>query len=394
VAFLPLVLASWTALAVHPDSLSRSKLVLHGSEASLEIRFQTLSLIEVEPGLDRDRDGLFSQEELDFARDAIGGYLAGRYLLFQGGTELEGGLASLAFAESPDGTQGFPAGFQWLEARLAFHAERAIESFEIDCRLFQEASPFHRDLTTVLFGDDAPVQHVFTADAPRWPFDPANVRRPGVFGLFLHLGIDHILGGYDHLAFLLALLLAVGRWRGLLVVVTAFTVAHSITLAFAALNPGGLLDRIPDRFVELAIALSIAYVASGNLFLKEPHTPWLEAFGFGLLHGLGFASFLGEALAGEPLVVTALFGFNLGVELGQLLVVGALALLLLPLSLWTRRASRASEGATVGQAPVENEKAAQSKAVGLAPRWMRLSLSSVVTLLALYWFAQRAGWVG
>jgi hypothetical protein len=348
--------------------------VLAGSEATLAIRFQALSLVEVDPAVDLDADGLLAPRELDAARASIAGYLARRYRLFERGTELAGELEGLAFAESPDRTPGY----QWLEARFRYRAAAPLETLEIDCRLFLEASPFHRDLTRVVHGDDPPAEHVFTAESPRWTFESARVRRPGVLGLFLRLGVEHILTGYDHLAFVLVLLLAVPRWRGLLAVVTAFTVAHSITLGAVAVDPGGWLDRVPDRFVELAIALSIAYVASGNVLAKEPHTPWIEAFGFGLLHGLGFASFLGEVLAGEPLVVSALLGFNLGVELGQLAVVGALGLLLLPSTIRRRRAARA-QGAPVP---------------GLAPRWLRRWASAAVTLLALVWFAERAGWIG
>ncbi len=364
--------------AGHPDSLSHSRLVVRGAEAHLELRFQTLSLIEVLPEVDSDRDLRLSEQELREHRDAIGSYLLERYRLLDPEREtlVPGQVDSLALSAEELEPGSFPPSFQWMDARLRFQAPQAFRTFRIDCRLFLEANPFHRDFATVVFNGEEPVRHVFSAESPRWRFDPAGARRPGVFGLFLRLGIEHILHGYDHLAFVLVLFVAVARLRGLVGVVTAFTLAHSITLAGAALDPGGFLGRIPDRFVELAIALSIAYVASENLFLREPHTPWLEAFGFGLLHGLGFASFLGDALAEEPLVVTALFGFNVGVELGQLLVVTALALIFLPARL-LRRNGRATE-----------------KPAGIVPRWLRIALSSLVLVLALYWFVERAGWIG
>jgi hypothetical protein len=185
---------------------------------------------------------------------------------------------------------------------------------------------------------------------------------------FLRLGIDHILSGWDHLAFVLALLVASRRLRTLLGVVTAFTLAHSITLALAALGHVSL----PSRFVELAIALSIAYVAVENCLARQARNPWIEAFAFGLLHGLGFAGFLGEALAGEPLVVAALLGFNLGVEVGQLAVVAACMLVVaLVFRRWRAR---------------ETEPA-------LVPRPVRVWTSAAIAACGLYWFAQRAGWV-
>jgi hypothetical protein len=127
--------------------------------------------------------------------------------------------------------------------------------------------------------------------------------------------------------------------------------------------------------VELAIALSIAYVACENLLRREARNPWIEAFAFGLLHGLGFAGFLGEALTGEPLILTALVGFNLGVELGQLAVVLVTTVLIaLAFRPWRRRVAGTAEA-------------------GLVPRAVRLGVSAIVALSGFYWFAERAGWL-
>ena len=186
---------------------------------------------------------------------------------------------------------------------------------------------------------------------------------------FLELGTNHILGGWDHLAFLVVLLVAARGIGSIVAVVTAFTAAHSITLGLAALD----VVRLPGRLVELAIALSIAYVAAENLILKRPGARLGAAFGFGLVHGLGFAGFLGDALVFEPLKIAALFGFNVGVELGQLAVVVPLALLL-----------RVLPG---------DRKSEDPERAWFAPRWLRLGASSVVVLLGLGWFVERAGWV-
>ena len=146
-------------------------------------------------------------------------------------------------------------------------------------------------------------------------------------GSFVLLGIEHILTGYDHLLFLLGLLLRGGSWLGLAKIVTAFTLAHSVTLALAVLN----IVTLPDRLVEPVIALSIAFVAAENVFFAPVVSRrWVVSFCFGLVHGFGFSTALRELGLPTHGLLLSLFGFNLGVELGQGLVV-ALALPLLAL---------------------------------------------------------------
>ncbi len=359
---------------VHPDSMSRTRVVVEGSSVRVSMRLQSLSLIELMPRLDLDRDGVYSEAELGAGSDAIGSYLLGRWQLFVGagdGAPLEGRVTRLALA--PDERES-PFDFQWMEAQFEFEAANDLETFAIESRLFLEANPYHRDFVSVFWHDEPEVRALLRADQPRFLFEPENVRRPGVFGFFARLGFAHILEGYDHLAFLLMLLVAAPRMRSLLGVVTAFTVAHSITLGFAALDPEGFLGSIPSRFVELAIALSIAYVACENLLRDKARVAWIEAFAFGLLHGLGFAGFLGDALAGESLVVTALFGFNLGVEAGQLAVVSGLALVFVAL------------------AKLPRAQIARGEGDGLVTRRLRKLSSVAVAIVAFYWFAERAGW--
>jgi hypothetical protein len=178
-----------------------------------------------------------------------------------------------------------------------------------------------------------------------------------VLGDFLAWGVHHILVGYDHIAFLLALLLAVGRVRQLVVIVTAFTLAHSATILLAAME----LVRLPSAITEALIAAALVYVAAENLVpqggtLKGSRTPRVEApaakppaphaisraprgravlaFGFGMVHGLGFAEVLRDRLAETPGgIIAPVLAFNLGVELGQL----AIVVLAFPLLLWLRR---------------------------------------------------------
>lgn len=149
---------------------------------------------------------------------------------------------------------------------------------------------------------------------------------------FFFLGVEHILSGYDHLLFLLGLLLPGGGLLALTKIITAFTLAHSVTLSLAVLN----LVALPDRLIEAVIALSIAAVAAENLFLQPTVTRrWVVSFCFGLVHGFGFSSALRELGLPTHGLLLSLFGFNAGVEAGQALVV-AVALPLLVVLRHTR----------------------------------------------------------
>jgi hypothetical protein len=150
---------------------------------------------------------------------------------------------------------------------------------------------------------------------------PERARVSGLLE-WVGLGLRHIFEGIDHLSFLLALLLVGGSLRRVLLLVTAFTVAHSLTLAATALG-FILLDDARTRWVEMAIAASIVWVALENLVLREHRHRALLTFLFGLVHGFGFASVLESYGLGDSLV-TGLFGFNLGVELGQAAIIAVL----------------------------------------------------------------------
>jgi hydrogenase/urease accessory protein HupE len=149
--------------------------------------------------------------------------------------------------------------------------------------------------------------------------------RQGVLAVmkrFIPAGVEHILIGPDHLLFLVGLLLLGGTLRQLAVVVSSFTLAHSITLSLAALN----VVNPPARIIEPAIALSIVYVGADNLMVRDGRDmrAWI-AFGFGFIHGFGFASVLREMDLPPSALGWSLFSFNLGVEIGQLIVVVAVA---------------------------------------------------------------------
>jgi hydrogenase/urease accessory protein HupE len=146
-----------------------------------------------------------------------------------------------------------------------------------------------------------------------------------VASTYLRLGVEHILFGFDHLLFVLALVILVRDWRRVAVTVTAFTIAHSITLAAATLG----FVNVPGPPVEATIALSIVLVAVEILNARAgkpsltARLPWLVAFSFGLLHGFGFAGALAEVGLPHHAIPVALLFFNVGVELGQLAFVAA-----------------------------------------------------------------------
>jgi hypothetical protein len=191
--------------------------------------------------------------------------------------------------------------------------------------------------------------------APETPIRPS-------FGEYLRLGVEHILLGFDHLLFLGALLIGVRKIGSMLWVITCFTLAHSVTLALAALE----LVTVSSRIVEPLIALSIIIVAVANLVRANATADrfWL-AGGFGLIHGFGFASVLREtglAQSGQSIVMP-LFSFNLGVELGQLAVAAVFVPLLLALRRWPAFA-----------------------------RYGTPAVSVLVITLSGYWFLQRTLW--
>ena len=146
-----------------------------------------------------------------------------------------------------------------------------------------------------------------------------------VAATYLRLGIEHILFGFDHLLFVLALVILVRDWRRVAVTVTAFTIAHSITLAAATLG----FVHVPGPPVEATIALSIVLVAVEIVNARHgkpsltARLPWLVAFSFGLLHGFGFAGALAEVGLPQHAIPVALLFFNVGVEIGQLVFVAA-----------------------------------------------------------------------
>jgi hydrogenase/urease accessory protein HupE len=197
---------------------------------------------------------------------------------------------------------------------------------------------------------------------PRFTVEPPAGRLQ-VARTYLVLGVEHILSGFDHLLFVTTLLLIVRRTRRIVATITAFTLAHSLTLVAATLG----VVHMPQPPVEAAIALSIAFIAVeivhglGGRPGLTARAPWLVAFGFGLLHGLGFAGALAEIGLPQRAIPLALLCFNAGVEIGQLAFVSALGLL----------------------APL-----ARGLRVSLPPAW-RAAPAYAIGSLAMFWVIER-----
>jgi len=214
-----------------------------------------------------------------------------------------------------------------------FACPRGLRQLEIRDDIFDVLGDNHHTLAKLEWSGGTR-QFAFepTDRQARFSLGEATTRDAGSFVL---LGVEHILTGWDHLLFLLGLLLRGGGWLSLTKIITAFTLAHSVTLALAVLD----VVAIPDRLVEAVIALSIAFVAAENLVLTPVVSRrWLVSFCFGLVHGFGFSSALRELGLPSHGLLLSLFGFNVGVELGQALVVAVAlpALVLVRRTRWER----------------------------------------------------------
>ena len=267
--------------------------------------------------LDADHDGRITWAELHARRDAIAAHAFARVAF----TCDDGAAAPIA---DPGGLEvvEHASGYHAV-LRFSFACARAPHALTVDYHLFFDVDAGHRGLLRV---DEAGRTHTavlgLDAHEQRVPLERVSAWRE--LRAFAGEGVWHIWIGIDHILFLLALLLPVvvdGRSRravlvDVLRVVTAFTVAHSVTLVLAALG----LVQLPTRLVETAIAVSVALAALNNLYPVVP-ARWTVAFALGLLHGFGFSSVLVDLGLPRAALAAALLGFNLGVELGQAAIV-------------------------------------------------------------------------
>jgi HupE/UreJ protein len=319
------------------------------TDREVEVRLSVnLSELDQLMSLDANRNGEVEGEELAAKAIQISDYLRKK-------VQVRVGDAILPMEAEPFRIRRSLDGKPTLEATLRFRSVEALETFTILCEPLTELGADHRTLATItregrvglfLFQQGAVYQGYHGRPRGSWAYALQ----------FIGLGIHHIFVGYDHIAFLLGLLLIGGRLLGIIKIVTSFTVAHSVTLSLAALN----IVSLPPGLVEAGIALSVAYVALENLFFQSFDRRWMVSFFFGLVHGFGFANVLNEMHLSRSGLAASLFFFNFGVEIGQLVIV----MLFVPL-LWLLARTRAYHVTT--------------------------KLASVVILaLGAFWFVQRA----
>ncbi|MCA1247901.1 HupE/UreJ family protein [Massilia sp. MS-15] len=333
-AFAALAL-SW-APAVHAHKASDSYLNLAVEGERIEGRWDiALRDLELAVGLDTNGDGALTWDEVRARHGAIAAYALARLKLSGDAGDCPLQVTQQLVDHHTDGA------YTVLMLRGACGAP--VESLAIGYTLLAELDPQHRGLlalrhgaatSTAILGPDNARPRLRLAEPARW--------RQLIE--YIGQGVWHIWIGFDHILFLLSLLLPAvllyrdRQWIGragfrdagldVVRVVTAFTLAHSLTLTLAAL---GIL-ALPSRLVESAIAASVIVAALNNLRPLYQRGRVLFAFGFGLLHGFGFASVLADLGLPQGTLLMSLVGFNLGVELGQLAIVAAF----LPLAWWLR----------------------------------------------------------
>ncbi len=267
--------------------------------------------------LDADRDGFVTPNEVARGKTLLETKVAGSVYVSSGKQMCDSKLVDAALVEGDGLMMRVDASCPRRPTLMALGFLNALPvNHKHVARVF-DPEP-HDEL---LGRDRQSVEFTRSTEAPKAPSH--------AFVDFVRLGFLHILSGADHLLFLLGLLLGRKSIRELVLPITAFTVAHSATLALAVLD----IVHLNARFVEPAIALSIAWVGFESLRGRRPGV--LVTFPFGLVHGLGFASALTDLHLGTSVVPSALVGFNLGVELGQLLVVS----IAIPLLLFVQRRS-------------------------------------------------------
>ena len=216
---------------------------------------------------------------------------------------------------------------QFAVINLNYKLENKPEKLVLDYNIFMDDSdPSHANYATIKL-DGKQQESVLSYETRELAIGEVTFMQSAT--QFLLLGLEHIFTGYDHILFVISLLFGAKTFKNILSLVTAFTVAHSITLILATLD----IVQLPGRFIESAIALSIIYVALINIFNPDSkHQPWL-AFGFGLIHGFGFAGILSEMRLDGSQLATSLLSFNIGIEIGQLIIVS----LVFPIILWLKK---------------------------------------------------------
>ena len=299
------------AAAAHQQSLSTSEIVARGERLEVRLHFATADLASLLPIGTR---GEVTQAELDRVLPALVRLT------------LEG--LSIGSREGPCSREKEartePEGPDGVVVEGTYRCLATPDLLRVRVRFVDTLAAGHTHLASIQLSPGQTSQRVASESEPTFEVEN-RVTFFSAAGRFLLLGIEHIFTGYDHIAFLLGLLLLGGTFRELVKVVTAFTLAHSVTLALATLE----VVRIGTRIVEPLIAASIVYVAVENLWALRSEAArasavrhrWLLTLAFGFVHGFGFADALQKLHLPRAGIAAALFTFNLGVEVGQVCIV-------------------------------------------------------------------------
>jgi hypothetical protein len=331
-----LLLSLWTALAqAHKPSDSYLALSVQSETVTGQWDIAVRDL-DFAIGLDADGNGEVNWGEIKAKHKDIAAYARARLAIAGDGAQCPATVTEQLIDNHSDGA--------YAVLRFAAACPARSENLQVTYRLFFDIDPQHKGLLRLQVGRQTRTA-IFSPQSARRVFKLAAPRRWKQFLDYLAAGVDHIWKGYDHILFLLSLLLpavvvrARHRWQpgdglraaciDVLKIVTGFTVAHSITLSLATLE----IVSLPARISESAIAVSVVLAALNNIFPIIRGTRWVVAFCFGLIHGFGFASVLTDLGLPKGALAVALVGFNLGVEAGQIVIVGAF----LPLAYFLRR---------------------------------------------------------
>ena len=348
-----LLLGAGAGAHVSDTSLLRVRVLPDKLQLEANVDLLTLNRVVT---LDANGDGSVTRAELLQAAPKLEEFFRQKLLLRFGGGAPALGHATPPEWQAPKETAA-EGDLQSVHVNLAFERDlpAGTKGFRLESAVFDTFGPAHNVIFAVVEGD-ATQQAVLTLETPGLDYDFATQDRTGsptetggTTSLF-QLGISHILEGYDHLLFLLTLLVAASGWRQMVGIITAFTAAHSVTVGLAVFG----VARLPEKLVECTIAASIVWVAAENLFQGGGRNRWRQTFAFGLVHGFGFAGALLELQLPREGLAWSLLLFNTGVEAGQLLVVAPLfpLLLLLRRTPWSGLVQKALSGAALAMALV------------------------------------------
>ncbi len=306
--------------AAHQEDTSYTRIRIDGDRVTTEATFDLHVLGRIAP-VDGDGDGTITPAELTAIAPVIQEYLGSRIEL-----RLDDGAPDLGTPLAPVWAEdvALVRSVDWPQTLVDFPFTREIEAhpelLTLEYSTWPELGPSHTNLTSIAQAGYDEVEIVFTEAEPDFDyFTEAPASAWSQFRQFMRLGAEHIWSGLDHILFLAALLVA-SRLREMIQIVTAFTVAHSITLALAVLD----VVELPPRLIEASIAATIVWVAVDNLRPGGGTHRWRLTFVFGLVHGFGFAGVLRELAIPPAALLRSLAGFNVGVELGQLAIVAIL----------------------------------------------------------------------